>query len=74
MALPPPALPPPLQDIVDYLRVGYPDGVPEHDYIPLLALVSQRLSEEAGPVDDAEVARVRRKLESAGWTAPVAKK
>lgn len=62
------ALPPPLQAIVDFLRVGYPEGVPERDYIPLLALLGQQLAEEAGPVDEVEVARVRRRLESAGWT------
>lgn len=37
--------------IVGWLRAGYPDGVPEQDYIPLLAVLSRRLSsEEVGAV------------------------
>ncbi|WP_227981488.1 DUF3349 domain-containing protein [Nocardia spumae] len=33
-----------LAKIVEWLRTGYPQGVPDTDYIPLLALLSQRLS------------------------------
>jgi hypothetical protein len=33
-----------LSAIVNWLRDGYPDGVPEQDYVPLLALLSRRLS------------------------------
>lgn len=33
-------------NIVRFLRAGYPDGVPETDYIPLLALLRRRLSDE----------------------------
>jgi Protein of unknown function (DUF3349) len=40
------ALPPILSNIVDFLRAGYPDGVPEHDYIPLFALLARQLSEQ----------------------------
>jgi hypothetical protein len=40
------ALPPTLQSIVDFLRKGYPEGVPERDYIPLFALLRRRLSDE----------------------------
>jgi Protein of unknown function (DUF3349) len=40
------ALPPVLQSIVDFLRKGYPQGVPERDYIPLFALLRRRLSDE----------------------------
>jgi len=39
-------LPPFLTSIVEWLRAGYPDGVPEQDYVPLFALLSRRLSEE----------------------------
>ncbi|MBF0661867.1 MULTISPECIES: DUF3349 domain-containing protein [unclassified Rhodococcus (in: high G+C Gram-positive bacteria)] len=39
-------LPPILTSIVEWLRAGYPDGVPEQDYVPLFALLSRRLSEE----------------------------
>lgn len=35
-----------LSAIVEWLRAGYPDGVPESDYIPLLALLRRRLSDE----------------------------
>jgi hypothetical protein len=40
------ALRPVLASIIGWLRAGYPDGVPEHDYVPLLALLSSRLTEE----------------------------
>lgn len=33
-----------LTAILDWLRAGYPDGVPEADYVPLFALLSRRLS------------------------------
>lgn len=35
-----------LGGIVAWLRAGYPNGVPERDYIPLMALLSRRLGEE----------------------------
>lgn len=35
-----------LQSIVDYLRAGYPEGVPEQDYIPLFALLRRQLSDD----------------------------
>ncbi|WP_235916608.1 DUF3349 domain-containing protein [Antrihabitans cavernicola] len=40
------ALPPFLSNIIGWLRAGYPDGVPEGDYVPLLALLTRRLSDE----------------------------
>lgn len=39
------SLPPVLSSIVGWLRAGYPEGVPEHDYIPLFALLSRELTE-----------------------------
>jgi hypothetical protein len=39
-------LPPFLQRIVDFLRAGYPEGVPQRDYIPLFALLGERLSSD----------------------------
>lgn len=33
-----------LARIVSWLREGYPGGVPEHDYVPLLALLERRLT------------------------------
>jgi uncharacterized protein DUF3349 len=38
------ALPPVLASIVGWLRAGYPDGVPEHDYLPLFALLARKLT------------------------------
>jgi hypothetical protein len=38
-------LPPFLANIVGWLRAGYPDGVPEHDYLPLFALLGSQLAE-----------------------------
>jgi hypothetical protein len=40
------ALPPLLNRIVDWLRAGYPEGVPEHDYIPLFALLGSELTND----------------------------
>ncbi|NLU84150.1 DUF3349 domain-containing protein [Rhodococcus sp. HNM0569] len=39
------SMPPLLTSIVAWLRAGYPDGVPEQDYVPLFALLSRRLTE-----------------------------
>jgi hypothetical protein len=33
-----------LTAVVNWLRAGYPDGVPPTDYFPVLALLSRRLS------------------------------
>ncbi|CAM3789054.1 MULTISPECIES: DUF3349 domain-containing protein [Tsukamurella] len=41
--------------IVDWLRAGYPDGVPSTDYQPLLALLDRQLTKE-------EVKEVTREL------------
>lgn len=35
-----------LASIINWLRVGYPDGVPQQDYVPLFALLARRLSAE----------------------------
>ena len=45
---------------VGWLRDGYPDGVPERDYIPLLAVLARRLTE-------AEVRQVHDELIAAGY-------
>ncbi|MFC9896804.1 DUF3349 domain-containing protein [Nocardia sp. NPDC127579] len=52
-------MPPFLHAIIDWLRAGYPDGVPESDYIPLLALLRRRLSDD-------EVRLVATELSTAG--------
>lgn len=46
--------PPLLTRIVEWLRAGYPDGVPQADYIPLVALLRRQLTED----EVKEVARV----------------
>jgi hypothetical protein len=35
-----------LSSIVDWLRAGYPEGIPPTDYFPVLALLSRRLSND----------------------------
>lgn len=35
-----------LSSIIAWLRTGYPDGLPQNDYVPLLALLSRRLTHE----------------------------
>jgi uncharacterized protein DUF3349 len=35
-----------LKSITDWLRAGYPEGVPPGDYLPLFALLGSHLSDE----------------------------
>ena len=35
-----------LRSVLGWLRDGYPQGVPDQDYVPLLALLRRRLSDE----------------------------
>lgn len=35
-----------VQAVIDWLRSGYPEGVPESDYIPLVALLRRRLTDD----------------------------
>ncbi len=35
-----------LTSVVAWLRAGYPDGIPQTDYFPVLALLSRRLSHD----------------------------
>ena len=47
------ALPPVLAAIIGWLRAGYPEGVPEVDYIPLFALLGSQLTDtEVGQIGD----------------------
>ena len=50
------ALQPFLTSIVSWLRAGYPDGVPDVDYIPLFALLGTQLSEADAQAIAAELA------------------
>jgi hypothetical protein len=52
------ALPPVLSSIIAWLRAGYPEGVPDVDYIPLFALLGSQLT-------DAEVKEIADELASA---------
>jgi hypothetical protein len=38
-------LPPVLSAIIGWLRAGYPEGVPQVDYIPLFALLGSQLTD-----------------------------
>ncbi|HEV2638098.1 MAG TPA: DUF3349 domain-containing protein [Actinocrinis sp.] len=57
-------LPPVLQTIVDFVRKGYPQGVPQQDYLPLFALLSRRLSDE-------EINELARELASSTFDAQI---
>lgn len=35
-----------LNNVLDWLHEGYPEGVPQKDYFPLLALLSRSLTED----------------------------
>ena len=45
-----------LSNVVSWLRAGYPNGVPQNDYLPILALLSRRLTAD-------EVVQVARELQ-----------
>jgi hypothetical protein len=51
------ALPPFLSSIIEWLRAGYPEGVPDVDYIPLFALLGSQLT-------DTEVSEIAEELAS----------
>jgi hypothetical protein len=40
------ATPPVIQKIIGWLRAGYPEGVPQHDYLPLFALLGSELTND----------------------------
>jgi hypothetical protein len=50
-------LPPLLNNIVQWLRAGYPEGVPDVDYIPLFALLGSQLT-------NADVQAIAQELEN----------
>ena len=35
-----------LSSVVNWLRAGYPEGIPPTDYFPVLALLSRRLTDD----------------------------
>jgi hypothetical protein len=46
-----------LAAVVGWLRAGYPEGVPEADYIPLVAVLARRLSPDEVRAVAAELCR-----------------
>ena len=50
-------LPPVLNSIIAWLRAGYPEGVPDVDYVPLFALLASELT-------DADVNAIAEELET----------
>ena len=40
------AIPPVVNKIVGWLRAGYPEGVPQHDYMPIFALLGTELTND----------------------------
>jgi hypothetical protein len=44
-----------VKSIVQWLRAGYPEGLPVHDYVPIFAVLARRLSDD-------EVAQVAAEL------------
>ena len=48
-----------LTSVVNWLRAGYPEGIPPTDYFPVLALLSRRMSND-------EVKEVARELMTRG--------
>ncbi len=51
------AVPEVLKSIIGWLRAGYPEGVPERDYIPLFALLGSHLTDD-------DIAAIAGELES----------
>ena len=39
-------IPPVVTKIVGWLRAGYPEGVPQHDYMPIFALLGTQLTND----------------------------
>lgn len=47
-----------LSSVVSWLKAGYPAGIPESDYIPLLAVLARRLSPDEIRSVTAELTRL----------------
>lgn len=46
-----------MRSILNWLRAGYPNGVPTNDYVPLMALLRRQLTdEEVHEISDALIA------------------
>jgi hypothetical protein len=49
------SLPDVLNSVISWLRAGYPEGVPDVDYIPLFALLASELTNEEASAIAAEL-------------------
>lgn len=58
-----------IRDVLAWLREGYPAGVPPKDYIPLLALLRRRLTEDEVRTIAHEIASVNGDDPAAGEVA-----
>ncbi|AYJ51013.1 DUF3349 domain-containing protein [Rhodococcus sp. P1Y] len=68
------AVPAFLSSILEWLRVGYPEGVPDADYVPLLALLARRLSDdEVQSVMDALISGGQLPADKAGIAVTITK-
>ena len=72
-------LPPLLKKVVDWLRAGYPEGVPDVDYVPLFALLGSELSNHdaqliaedlADSADPASAEAIRKAISAVTNTKP----
>ena len=72
-------LPPVVKRVVDWLRAGYPEGVPDVDYIPLFALLGSELSNNdveliaedlADSADPASAEAIRKAISAVTNTKP----
>ena len=62
-----------LAKIVGFLRAGYPEGVPDGDYIPLVALLRRRLSDDevvAVATELISTGGARFRELTSGWRSP----
>ena len=74
------ALRPFLSNIIDWLRAGYPEGVPDVDYVPLFALLGSELTdadinaiadELAATGDESTAQGIRNAIERASHEKPL---
>lgn len=74
------SLPPFLAAVIGWLRAGYPEGVPDVDYIPLFALLGSELTdadinaitdELAASGDTSTAQRIRDAIEKASHEKPL---
>ena len=56
---------PVLSKIIEWLRAGYPEGVPDVDYIPLFALLGSQLTNEDVSLIATELEAAAKHLSSA---------